>query len=372
MRPVIDGKRILTVDDSSAIRVFLVELLSEHGAQMEEAASGAEALALFDAGKRYDVVLLDLVLPDVDGFELLERIRTIDQETAIVMLTGAGGINSAASAVRAGADGYLEKQHLVAGGHEDQLFYALNQCIEHRAGRVARQQLEAVRADFYSMVTHDLRTRAGNGAATLRMVLAGKGGVLTPRQKQLLEVAERSAGKMLSLVDDYLDFAKIDAGYLKLEKSEADLRDVLSMSVRENTPQAAARKQTIDLELPRQPVRGEIDQERLEQVCDNLISNAIKYTPEGGRIEATLRAADDVATITIKDNGKGLSGEAITSLFTKYNRVPGEATRGVKGTGLGLLIVKEIVQAHGGDVRAESEGKDRGSSFIVTVPLRDA
>jgi signal transduction histidine kinase len=368
----IAGQRILTIDDSRAIRVFLAQLITGRGAELEEAGTGAEALALYESGRRFDIVLLDLVLPDTDGFELLRRIREIDPETTIVMLTGSGSVRSATSAVRAGADGYMEKQHLVSGQDEDELLDALVLAREHREGVVARQQLESVRADFYSMVTHDLRTPTGNIAASLKVVLSGKAGELTDRQRQLLEVAERSAGKLLGLVNDYLDFSKIDAGYLRIERGPADLRDILALSVRQNTPQAAARQQTIELDLPGEAVEGSVDRERLEQVFDNLVSNAIKYTPEGGQVVARLRQEGESAVVVISDTGRGLSTDAMMSLFTKYGRVPGAGSRGVTGTGLGLLIVKEIVQAHGGDVRAESEGRDRGSSFVVTLPLTGA
>lgn len=368
---VIAGKRILTIDDSRAIRVFLVQLLTEYAAELDEAGTGAEALALFDAGKRYDIVLLDLVLPDIDGFDLLKQIRAIDQETTIIMLTGVGSIKSATSAVRAGADGYVEKQHLVAGHDENELLYALQQSLEHRAGWIARQQLDEVRAEFYSMVTHDLRNPAGNVAASLKLLLSGKPGKLTERQSQLLDVANRSARKLLNLIDDYLDFSKIDAGYLRLDRRAADIRDVLQGTVEQNMPQALARGHKLELELPNEAVQAVVDPERLEQVFDNLITNAIKYTPDGGRVSVRLETGGGMATITIADSGRGLSAEALPSLFTKYNRVPGEATRGVTGTGLGLLIVKEIVMAHGGDVRAESGGKDRGTTFIVSIPLSE-
>ena len=150
------NKRVLTVDDSPTIRTFLHGLLSLHGAQVEEAGSGREALEMLAKGK-YDLVLLDLLLPDVDGIQVLRGLRERDGETAVVMLTGMGGIKSATTAVSRGADGYIEKQDLSFGGDFTEFFYALEQALEHRAGLVAQKQLQEVKADFYSMVTHDLR-----------------------------------------------------------------------------------------------------------------------------------------------------------------------------------------------------------------------
>ena len=145
------GQRVLTVDDSRAIRAFLHELLESHVASVVVAADGASARAAFGAGGLFDLVLLDLVLPDVDGMQLLREIRAVDGDCAIVMITGAGGVHSATAAVLEGADGYIEKQHLTTAGENAQFFYALAQAVEHRTGIVAARRLESMKADFYSM-----------------------------------------------------------------------------------------------------------------------------------------------------------------------------------------------------------------------------
>lgn len=364
-----EDSRILTVDDSRAVRIFLFEILTQHGATVDEAANGAEALERWRSGARYDLVLLDLILPDVDGIEVLRQIRETDVDTPVVMLTGSGGIESATAAVRQGADGYIEKQHLDAEGDPTPFLYALQQAVEHRAGFVAQRQLQEMKADFYSMVTHDLRNPAGNVWGVIRMLLAGKAGPLTPRQEQLLGIAQTSASKLVGLINDYLDFAKLDAGFLRLDRREAELCEVVRASVGQAEPQAQVRQQTLDVVLPPDPVPAYVDPERLEQVLDNLISNAIKYTPDGGHIEVALERSGEEALLHVRDSGRGIPPDQIPALFAKYHRVPGEATRGIQGTGLGLLIVKEIVEAHGGSVRVESEGEGRGTTFVVTIPL---
>lgn len=363
------NRRILTVDDSRAVRVFLLEILTQHGAGVEEAASGGEALERWAAGGKYDLVILDLVLPDMDGIEVLRQIRLRDPETPVVVLTGAGGIESATAAVRQGADGYIEKQHLDAEGNATAFLYALQQAVEHRAGFVAQRQLQETKADFYSMVTHDLRNPAGNVWGVIRMLLSGRAGPLTPRQEQLLGIAQTSASKLVGLINDYLDFAKLDAGFLRLDRRDAELGEVVRASVRQAEPQAQVRQQTLSVSLPPEPVPAYVDPERLEQVLDNLISNAIKYTPDGGHIGVELERSAAEALLRVRDSGQGIPPEQLPALFTKYHRVPGEATRGIQGTGLGLLIVKEIVEAHGGTVRAESEGRGRGTTFVVSIPL---
>jgi len=281
-----------------------------------------------------------------------------------------GGIKAAAAAVRLGADGYIEKQDLSIDGDQTEFFYALEQALEHRAGLVAQKQLVQIKTDFYSMVTHDLRNPAGAVLLSLQLLLDGEGGELTPAQRELVGIAQDATERLHKLINDYLDFAKIDAGYLRLDLGEAELGDLVESSVRLAGLQAQAREQTLSLDLPSEPVYAVVDRERLKQVLENLISNAIKYTPKGGQITVQLRVEDSHAIFRVSDTGMGIPREQLPALFSKYHRVPGTATRAIRGTGLGLLIVKEIVEAHGGTVSAESEGvPGKGSTFTVRIPL---
>ncbi len=364
------GQRVLTVDDSRAIRAFLQEILEPHVASVVLTADAAETRAVFGSGGAFDLVLLDLILPDTDGMHLLRELREIDSDCAIVMITGAGGVHSATAAVLEGADGYIEKQHLTTAGENAQFFYALAQAVEHRAGVVAARRLEAMKADFYSMITHDLRNPAGNVLVSLKMLLSGKAGPLEPKQTNLAQLAYRSAEKFVALINDYLDYAKIDAGYLRLDPAEADLAAVVRSSVEQGGMQADVKRLAITLEAP-ESIPALIDAAKMEQVFDNLISNAIKYTGEDGSISVRVVAADGHARITVSDTGDGISAADLGVLFTKYHRVPGQQVAKIQGTGLGLLIIKEIVEAHGGTVRAESDGiPGKGSTFTVELPLR--
>jgi len=370
-----EGTRVLTVDDSATIRVFLSTLLQARGAQVEQAANGQQAVALWNAGRRYDLVILDLLLPDTDGISLLQRLREQDDECAVVMLTGTGGIKSAISAVQKGADGYIEKRELSIDGNSAEFFYALEQAMGRRGGIVAQKQLQQVKADFYSMVTHDLRNPAGVISLSLNLLLDEENGPLTEEQRELTRMAQAASEKMLGLINDYLDYAKIDAGYLHLALSNTDLCEVVQSCIRLAEVQAKSRQQTLTIDLLTKPLLADADGERLRQVVDNLLSNAIKYTPEGGQISIQLSqdAERDQAILRISDTGRGIPREELPLLFTKYHRVPGQATRGIKGTGLGLLIVKEIVEAHGGNIQVESEGvPGRGTTFVIRIPLHAA
>ncbi len=363
-------KRFLAIDDSVAVRNYLRTILTRQGAGVDVAVTGREGLEMCTGDEGYDLILLDLILPDLNGIDVLRHIRQEDDETAVVILTGVGGVKSAIAAVQHGADAYVEKQDIAASSELDEFFYTLGQALERRAGLVAQRQLQEVRADFYSMVTHDLRNPAGYILTAIQILLDGNAGPLTPEQAEFIDIIQQSANKMLSLINDYLDFAKIDAGYLRLDLGDVELRDVVEASARLSRLQTQSKNQTLTLDLPPDPVPVRADSERLLQVLDNLLSNAIKYTPEGGRITVQLRVEDGRTVFRVSDTGIGILPAQLPALFTKYHRVPGEATVGISGTGLGLLIVKEIIEAHGGTVRAESEGvRGKGTTFIVSIPL---
>jgi signal transduction histidine kinase len=370
---VFKDKRVLAIDDSVAIRNYLRALLTRSGAGVDVASTGQEGLAMCTGDEVYNLILLDLILPDMNGIDVLKRIREVDDETTVVILTGSGGVQSAIATVRHGADAYVEKQDIGAGSDPAEFFYTLEQAAEHRAGLVAQKQLQQVKADFYSMVTHDLRGPTGNIRSSVEMLLDGAAGPLTPDQTELLEIAQWSADKMFNLINNYLDFAKIDAGYLRLDLGEVELRGMVETSAHMARLQAQAKDQTLSLDLPPDPVAAWADAGRFQQVLDNLLSNAVKYTPEGGRVSVQLRVQAGQAVFRVSDTGMGIPPAQLPALFTKYHRVPGEATRGIRGTGLGLLIVKEIVEAHGGTVRAESEGvPGQGTTFTVSIPLGPA
>ncbi len=367
---MIKDKHILAVDDSAAIREYLHTILTPHCAGVDIASTGREGLEMCTGDEGYDLILLDLILPDMNGIEVLERIREEDGETTVVILTGVGGVKSAIAAVQHGADAYIEKQDIAVGSDLTEFFYVLERALEHRAGLVAQKQLEQVKADFYSMVTHDLRSPTSNILIAIQMLLQDAGEPLTPEQAEFLGLIQRSADKMLELINDYLDFAKIDAGYLRLNLGDVELGKVVKASISLARLQAQSKNQTLTLDLPPDPVPARADAERLLQVLDNLLSNAVKYTPEGGRITVQLRVENGQAVFRVSDTGVGIPPAQLPALFTKYHRVPGEATLGIHGTGLGLLIVKEIVEAHGGTVRAESEGvPGKGATFIASIPL---
>jgi signal transduction histidine kinase len=361
-------RRVLSVDDSGLVRSALRRIFAEAGAGVEEARNGAEAFEKFKEIGKYDLVLLDLQMPDLTGMELIPHIRKVSQDVVVVMLTAAGDVKTAIEAIREGADGFLTKQDLPLEGDRSEFFYALEQAREYRAGIIARQQLENIKADFYSMVTHDLKNPANVIQLALGHIKEQDSSNLSDDQRKAVQVAHEAAEQLQHLVVDYLDYAKIDAGYFELETAPTDVAGLLRKSVDQAKLSATNKGQILDARgLDR--LETVADEVRLKQVMDNLISNAIKYTPEGGLIEVILSSTSSMFRVVVRDTGNGIGLDQLTRLFKKYQRLPGESRRSI-GTGLGLVIVKSIVEAHGGRVWAESAGIGEGSAFTLELPLR--
>ena len=341
------------------------------------------------------VILQDLVMPGMDGLELLAHFRANPgtAETPIIVLSTKEDPVVKRDAFETGASDYLVKlpdrvellarvrYHSLACVNQRrraEIAAALRASQRSLAERVSQLQaaldeieaLQRSKADFYSMVTHDLRNPAGNVVVAAKMLLQGKGGELSPRQEQLVQISATAGEKLLRLITDYLDFAKIDAGYLRLDREQADLAEVVRRAASSSEPQAQVKRQELRVDLPSSPVLGVVDAPKLEQAVENLLSNAIKYTADEGSITVTLARAGMHGRITVRDTGAGIAPELLPTLFAKYHRLPGEASRTSGGTGLGLLIAKEIVEGHGGTIAVHSTGvAGEGTTFEIEVPL---
>ncbi len=221
--------------------------------------------------------------------------------------------------------------------------------------------------DFLAMLSHELRTPLTAMLGWVRMLRAGQ---LRPEQvQQALEVVERNARLQAQLINDLLDVSRIVAGKLQLDARPVDLVDVVDEALTSIRREVEARGLTLDarLDAAAGPVLG--DPLRLQQVVANLVSNAVKFTPEGGRVTVGLERADAVARLTVSDTGQGIEPGLLAEIFDRFRQADGVGRRSQGGLGLGLAIVRHLVELHGGRVRAESEGVGRGARFVVELPL---
>lgn len=276
---------------------------------------------------------------------------------------------------------------LQAGTHEDvRLRIQIDEQTTHLKCRTARIHLgddntalayifrditreveaEQMKADFHSMIAHDLRSPMSVIQGYVSLMASGKTGAINPTQTEFLESVNRKIVEMTALLNDFLDINKIDAGFVNLKCDEMNLSELMAGVVADLMPMADSSGISVEVDQPTSPVLVHADSLRVTQILRNLLSNAIKYNVEGGWIRLALAAAGGWATVEIRDGGIGMSEDELRVLFQPYTR--GSSQRRIKGVGLGVVIVKKLVESHGGTVRVTSE-PGHGSTFVFTLPL---
>jgi PAS domain S-box-containing protein len=232
------------------------------------------------------------------------------------------------------------------------------------------RQLDRLKDEFVALVSHELRTPLTSIRGYLELLLAGEAGDLTDEQRQFLGVVERNAHRLLALVGDLLFLAQVEAGRLALELGAVDLDSIAAECV--ETARPLAEEKGVTLTLATGPVPLVVgDRARLSQLLDNLVSNGIKFTPSGGRVDVRIRGLRGKAVIEVRDTGMGIPATEQEHLFERFFRTSKATEQAIPGTGLGLAISKAIVEAHGGGIVVASDD-DAGSTFRISLPVGQA
>jgi signal transduction histidine kinase len=239
----------------------------------------------------------------------------------------------------------------------------------HEARREAESANRA-KDDFLAMVSHELRAPL----ATIRIWtdLLRRGALDAAGSAKALAVIDRSNRQQMRLISDLLDVSRIVSGKLGLELGRVDLGTIMHAAVEASRPGAAEKGVVLEEFLARDTAHVWGDPARLEQVIGNLLSNAIKFTPAGGRVTMRLAQAGDHAILTVEDTGEGIAPDLLPHVFERFRQGDGGSARRHGGLGLGLAIVRHLVDRQGGMVEARSAGRGRGSTFVVKLPLMRA
>ena len=250
---------------------------------------------------------------------------------------------------------------------EDDELYCL--IVTDLTGERHREQLltESRRKDeFLAMLAHELRNPVApirDAAATLRLSQAGDA-----RVRRAADVIERQVTQLGRLIDDLLDVSRVTRGQIRLDLANVDLASAIARGIETAQPTILARHQELVSQLPPSPVMVHGDSARLAQVIANIVHNAAKFTPEGGRISVVLEGSDAEARIVIRDNGSGIHPDVLPRIFDLFTQGDSTLERSQGGLGIGLALVRTLVELQGGRVEARSEGPGRGSEFVVTLP----
>jgi PAS domain S-box-containing protein len=230
------------------------------------------------------------------------------------------------------------------------------------------RELDRLKDDFISLVSHELRTPLTSIRGYLELLLDGGAGELAEEQHRFLSVVDRNSKRLMQLVGDLLFLAQIEAGKLALDLGDVDLDEIVAESVEAAKPMADEKGITLESSVERLPsMIG--DRSRLGQVLDNLVSNALKFTPKGGSVAIRASAADGTAVLEVEDDGMGIAPEDQELLFDRFFRSTEATERAIPGTGLGLTIAKAIVERHEGTIEVESVA-GKGTTMRVRLPVR--
>jgi signal transduction histidine kinase len=381
----------LLVDDLKENLLSLEVLLRREGLVLLKASSGEEALELL---LKYDVALalLDVQMPEMDGFELAETMRGNERTRRIPIIFLTAGSTDRQRRFRgyeAGAVDFLEKplEPDILRSKADVFFelYRQRQQIalqrddlqtraeeNSRLLKETRQQAEALREtdrrkdEFLAILAHELR----NPLAPISNSVAILGSDKLPVKvrDEALGMMDRQVKQMVRLVDDLMDVSRITRGKIDLKMDAVDLGEVLRCAVEISQPHIDQFGHTLGVDLPQTPVTLNADFTRLAQVFSNLLNNAAKYSPPGGDIHLSTTVHKDSVDVSVQDKGIGLRPDMLERIFDMFAQVDDSLERSQGGLGVGLTLVKKLVEMHGGRVSVRSEGLGKGSEFMVHLP----
>jgi len=475
--------RILIIDDEKRVRDGCTKVLTAEGYSVFSAENGKEGIKMIEAS-HYDIVLLDLMMPGLSGFDVLGHVKSVHPETVLIVISGYATLEHSIKAMKKGAFDFIPKpfspdqlrvtvskaieftyalqdiateksrmrmliNHLTDGvlttdteknvvlanpaflsmldcGRMSAIGKSVSQLTDNkklhalidaclsipegefaeltqeiddlnekkkeamvigvkslpfrdRTGRnigtitmlrdiTAVNRINREKSDFVSMVSHEIRNPLGAVIAQLKLLSDELLGEVNARQKETIQRASLRLNALADMTTDLLDLAKIESGLLVMEKEQVDMDVLLDDLVSFHRPGAGEKNITLKLETDRGLTPLLAGRLNMEEVFSNLITNAIKYSPEGTRIIITAEQEKDYLLISVADEGFGMSREDQDSVFKRFYRIKDAKRRMITGTGLGLSIVKSIIESHNGIIKLESE-PDKGSTFHVYLPI---
>ena len=369
--------KLLVCDDEMGMRMGVARALRDFSVdipdvdesvrfQVELAETGEEALQKIAADPP-QILLLDLKLPGISGLDVLEELHEKDIETLTVMITAYASIETAVRATKQGAYDFLAKPFTPTELKSTVTKAAKHLMVARQARRLAQEKRQ-VRFQFISVLAHELKAPINAVEGYLNVVRDGTIGDNPEIMNQIVfRCLDRIQG-MRKMIGDLLDLTRIESGQKRREIERVDAGDMAERAIETLLPDAQARSIAIELHK-----NGDLalwaDKGELEIILNNLVSNAVKYNKDNGRVDVLLSRDGEFLTIAVKDTGIGMTRDEAAKLFNDFVRIKNSSTSGILGSGLGLSIVKKLAMLYEGKVKVESEPGE-GSTFTVT--LKDA
>jgi two-component system sensor histidine kinase/response regulator len=372
---------ILVIDDEAGIRAGCKRALGPAGYRVQTASTLEEALQHLRQA-HFDAVLLDVMMPDGSGIAFLETIQELDPDTVVVIITGYATVELAITAIKRGAYDFISKPFsadvllMTADQALEKRRLTLEarrlQAVEREAKELAREKEEMERLDrfkttFMLTVAHELRSPVASAQSLTRALFKGLAGTLNEKQRDIISRVEVQLEMLMALIDDLLDLAATKDALPQPPLEPISLAQVLKEVLSQFEAPAQEKRIAVDVDIKTGGLWVKADEEGLRKVLTNLISNAVKYTPAGGRVHVSATADDGEVRIHVKDTGIGIPASAIPMLGQEFFRAPNAKEADIRGTGLGLSIVKGQLDRFQGRMQVQSE-LGQGSEFTVQIP----
>ncbi len=363
---IVDATSILLVEDNPGDAGLLQLGLHRvgRGAFSVRVAVDLERAILQLEGSSYDVVLLDLSLPDSYGIDTLEAVVGATSEIPIIVLTGNDDEAMGLRAVHAGAEDYLVKGKI----DDASLIRSIRFSIERHLILSRMREFDLFKSQFLATASHEMRTPLTVIREFSSLLHDGVCGAVTADQQDGLQVVLRNCDRLAELLDDLLDLKRIQSGHCAQKRDKCDLADLVKECQKDFTPKCKSRAQSITLELPESLPFALADSFQISQVLVNLVGNACKFTPDSGNIVLRILLDSDLLTVEVQDNGRGIPSGSLATIFEAFSQVERSDVSVAKGSGLGLAISQEIIRGHGGEIGVSSPTTG-GSIFFFSLPV---
>jgi len=378
--------QILIVDDEPAIVEGLSGICAESGYEPKGFTHPQDALK-WGKENSFDVLIVDLKMSSMTGLSLHYELQRVYPNLITILMTGYSSFESAKQAVSAGVYSYVNKPF-----DSDSMMRLIHQAIEKKElisqneKLVDKQQslieellvankrlmkLDKIKSDFVSTVSHELRTPLTSLRNFLFNMSQGIGGPLSDKQREYVQMMESDSTRLETLISDILDFSSMQAGSVKLHLSTFRVGKILEGIMKLMNIQFDNAGIDLNVEVSDSVRDFEVvaDGQKMEQVLINLLSNSIKYSNKGKKVWLKIKQIDDQLVVEVKDQGYGIGGDDLERVFYSFERAENNVEEGIRGTGLGLTIVRGIVELHGGSVSVKSV-VGKGSTFRVTIPVK--
>jgi two-component system sensor histidine kinase/response regulator len=369
--------KVLVIDDEPGIRSGVSRILNnfhvtypfmdeDYTFKVSEASSGEEGIEMLEKD-RPDIILLDNKLPGIQGVEVLDYIRKKSYDIVVAMITSYASLDVAIRATRDGATDFIPKP-FTPQELKSSIENITKQQYLKRITHKLKQDGKKIRYQFLSVLSHELKAPLNALEGYLRMMQEKQAGDKIDDYAVPIDRSLQRIQGMRNLIMDLLDFTKIRLERKEEKMQDVDLAQIASNAIVTVQPYAIQMDVNIDLDIRSEAVIT-ADPDDMEIIFNNLLSNAVKYNKRGGRAEITIDCSETEVIVVFSDTGIGLQPDDIESLFAEFVRIKNEKTKYISGSGLGLSIVKKVIELYKGTIKVEST-PDVGSIFTVRLPKK--